>query len=361
MFHGLNTLRVLAEFLVVYAHIAIAMDQPLHPVPMEIMHDTMSLFFCLSGFVTMHRGCDNSKLVFWKRKLYKSGILFYVMITWHLITRLTRNSGPTSPLEYVCTFTEFFFFSNWLGCHNVWVHFSMHMWYLSCLFSFWFVFPFVDKSLGAAFRTHTWAKLILLYVALLLASFYIPFRAFTFAPFRAIEFVMGCATALTLERPLPRFVCAACCALAVFYYLVMHWYVRWHWCLQEPSGPYAQVVYGNENPPCYPATTKFTGPMSLCYCVLIHTVAARGWLRHPVAEFLNPYSLYTYSLHMEIFDKFQRVLALLGFSPAPLTFVILAVYVGSVTVYEALAKVEKRIVCNHNQCSNCVTAPIAHA
>jgi hypothetical protein len=212
--HSVNTLRVAMEFCVVHYHLAGHFGPNCQTGILSsttISEDFICFFFVLSGFVTMHSNRDTDFTLPGARRAYvvrKLTTAYPVYLAWFLVdlpgTLLHTHCAPA--LVGLVLISQPLLLHSWLGVQHI-ATANIVGWYLCTLFWLWFLFPFLSHK--ALLSHRPWLRIgglyaasVLLWAVLLDQFRFDPFYARAVPLFRLPEFLMGCATAYTLDRPL---------------------------------------------------------------------------------------------------------------------------------------------------------------
>jgi len=213
--HTLNTLRVIAEYCIVSFHIYFG-----HPdssiqswdlsqliASQGIAVDFMSLFFVLSGFMSVYTMSEyptwTSRFHYVKRKCLKVYPIYFCSLILGLpryIAGILHTRCLTH--ELISVGSQLLLLQCWMGYGFVGT--NSPSWYISSLFWLWLAFPnmCVDRWL----KQRPWTWICILYVLSILASaVFIPFSnsiSRQLPVIRIFDFLIGCATAYTLEQPI---------------------------------------------------------------------------------------------------------------------------------------------------------------
>ena len=216
--HGINAIRVIAEYLVVRYHVLVSHNRKQTKDMGPIGTDIMSFFFVLSGFVVMYASEKNSfstwksKTSFIMRRMQQAYPVFLfcwlcclpvLFVEWHLGIR-------DCWARKVCTFIQLGMLDVWAGCGFANTVLGVS-WYLSCLVWLWIFFPFAKNALDNLFLKdeYIWTKMSIINAAWAFA-FYIMWQhdiytIIGFPPLRLGEFIIGCGASCALKKETPFF------------------------------------------------------------------------------------------------------------------------------------------------------------
>ena len=367
--HSLNALRVMAEFIIVRGHITLLVAAPeliaRATFAVITLHDLMTFFFVLSGYVCVHTA-QRLGLSFdtwadirayWGNKLIRYYPMYiFAILVQHVISGayIALNENATCGWRWMCTFGDFFLLSPLLFCEVVGT--SGVAWYLSTLFWLWFAFPLLSKQLT---HQRVWRRVTQLYVLSLigwLSGFWIrdvdilaPWASLhRFPVLRVAEFYMGCQAFHATPPTGLQMV-----ALVVLYatYLVLGafasgWYTN---CTDAPViGPCWPMGQVSERVvhSCMHWWDMIHSRASLPFAALIRYVAHLeasasprvAWLQHDIFKTFNKFSLHVYLLHLNIASSFWWICKKLGMDGVFL--LDSAIIVAYLTSYMALLYVQ---------------------
>ena len=332
--HSVNTIRVLAEYLVVRFHIL--PDRRLNDVGSggPIGMDIMCFFFVLSGFVMMY-SFEHVDFSTWmakrdfivKRLQQVYPIFLFCWLCCLPILIMEWQTGARDCwVRKMCTFLQLFMLDAWVGCgcRNTVLGVS---WFLSCLMWLWLIFPFIKDYLLRfyAYRGFVWLKIAAINLVFGFA-FYLfwDYSIYTIAGLpllRIGEFIIGCGAACALKAPEPvllanmRF-CIPC-VLAFILYTVERSDHGMDWlCLHEQSESSDCVIWQkgqpwvSASPPCMTVMEKVGNKYALVWAVVIHGVSrielsCKGgclirFLSADIFKFLSKFSLTLYLSHINV-------------------------------------------------------------
>jgi len=332
--HGLDTLRILAEYVVVQFHIQKwLMNGVIQSETHEMfITDLMSFFFVLSGTVCMMNPPLGTTTQFIVSKMCKVAPVYYICLIWDIISILTTNDQVNScPADGLCIAGHFVLLAQWANCANKWQGLS---WYMQILMTFWIIFPFIHKGLKSFFSTHVWPKLLVLYLLSMSIQYALPFNTKYFAPVNFIGFVMGCGVSQTFENPLSPLWCVAGLVGIIVVYVFNHLYLQFQsdacvWLKSNVCDPFD--TYGQPDIEAHTCSTYlvlFGSKMNIVWMLLIHTVATTpNCLEYEIFKTINNFSLFVYMFHLKImhilivFSQLCRLPGLFG-----ITFMMPIVY-----------------------------------
>lgn len=303
--HSLNALRVCMEFCVIHYHVSFFFPEPSGFLSHHDVSDNlMSFFFVLSGFVAMHstRAVDFSepgaKRAYIVKRFSKNYPVYLAWIVLDLPGAVVSHWKIANScwLFWVSLAAQPGLLHSWLGCQHIGLSNGVG-WYLCTLFWLWLAFPFLQ-----AHRLPGWPSVAVLYcVSLLVWLAMHPFHTYytrAVPLLRLPEFLMGCATALTLDRPVNGWlvVLGVCAFLAYCAFTFVQPDV---WPSEQLHGQ-CQLWIRRQQPDINP--TIFLSKFSLVWCVLIQRLAAdetggTEWLRWDAFRSLSRFSLHAYLGH----------------------------------------------------------------
>ena len=330
--HSLDSIRVIAEYLVVRHHILF--DHVTHehaPIPIGV--DIMSLFFVLSGFVLMYQ-YEHVDLITWKeRKEFWWGRVYrvYPMFLFNWLCWFPTAVKPWLPGEdncwvrRLCPVLQLFMLDSWFGCGVGFIVMGVS-WFLSCVFWLWFVFPFVKDPLSEFFSVNAWFKMAVINI-IWSALFYLLwgydiYTLSAFPPLRINEFVIGCGAALNLKNKASVYIDRG------WYWILLCFWVGLYLFEQTKHGIDSICLYEDHQhnecslwnagqkrvityPPCLTVFDKILNKTALMWAFLLHGVArmeltydGTGWvvrvLSMDIFKVLNCFSLSLYLGHLNM-------------------------------------------------------------
>jgi peptidoglycan/LPS O-acetylase OafA/YrhL len=274
MLASLNSLRVLAEFWVVHSHLA-----PTPELLKDCVHDLMSFFFVLSGFVITYAHQDDhlstwtAKRAFWWRRWSKTYPTYLLLWCTCLVYHCATNP-PTTTKVTLCYITQLFAMNNWIGCGcNI---MNPPSWYIATLYWAWLAFPWLHAMVRrvASYRPWTVATCLWL-VSIGLNTGALPLGywwIYTHPLLRVFEFTIGCIAATTLPTRLHWLVPTIPLASLVAVYAALYaWSIdRADECDHTPFHAAAPDSYGCTHQWYRAFVTK----TALAWAVFIHYLAA---------------------------------------------------------------------------------------
>lgn len=326
--HGVDAIRVVAEFFVVRFHVLPGDKRDTHHGP--IGEDIMCFFFVLSGFVMMYtfERADFStwqavRKFWWDRFSRVYPVFLFHWLCW--IPYLIKVWNPETDegkcwLHKLCPLLQLVMLDGWAGCGIAFTANGVS-WYLSCLMWMWLVFPLIKDRLvhGFARPGGIWTKLLWINLAWTCAvCLFWPFDMYTITglPFLRIgEFLIGCgvATALRQEEPwwlangrywLPfAVVILFCCFQRLDHgmgFLCLHENAQHQGCTLWLPGQ----AWVDNSPPCIMVFEKILNKYALVSAAVIYGVARaeimgdkEGFLQAEVFKFFSSFSLSLYLGH----------------------------------------------------------------
>lgn len=344
---ALDGLRVIAEYFVVRHHILPTYNAtfPTEHVNDPIGADIMSLFYVLTGFVTMYRTSHEDlsswqrKKEFWLSRLYRLYPVFLAnwLFQWigrHVNEAVGASDPDTCVYAYVCPFTQLFMLDSVCGCSIRYLVNGVS-WYFSSIFWLWMPFPFFKDRVLQFFATgQVWHKIC--YVAtiwslipVLLWGFDL-YTVMPFPPVRFGEFLVGCGVAVCVlqDEPYPnvlsggKFMAPATTWFGLFL-LEQTRHNLGFLCLQEKTVTMTCSMWkwGQEwtenSPPCILVTEKLLNKTALVWGVLIYGLTKAELasednpllrvLRSGVLQELSRISVVLYLSHMTVSGALTHV------------------------------------------------------
>lgn len=311
MFHTLNAARVLAEEAIVHYHISFLFPTSNGLLSHGAIPDNlMSFFFVLSGFVAMHSNMDTDFSVrenivqFISKRFRKTYGLYLFMFLADLPATAMKYTNNCA-LFWVSLASQPILLHSWLGSQHIAIANGVG-WYICTLYWIWIAFPFMPMKQWL--QTHTWPKIIFLYVlSILLWVLLSPFNiVYTRAVpiFRLPEFAMGCATAFTTDNKLHGVLC--CVGLATFFaYAVFDYSFPDAWPSEQLTGNCTLWIRRHDQ---RVTPTIILSKFSIVWALLIHWLAATELagtdtnivirlLDHELFRSLSQFSLHVYLTH----------------------------------------------------------------
>ena len=281
MLTSLNSLRVIAEFWVVHFHIA-----PRQLVVDEIVHDLMSFFFVLSGFVLTHTHHDHdlstwaAKRAFWWRRWSKTYPVYIVGWCLYMVYALTVDHWSHVP---TCCWVQLVLFDGWIHCDLPDMS-NGASWYISALAWAWLVFPWLLPALcRAASTVGPWILVACFWlVSLGINAAMIPQGpgySYTFPGLRIFEFAIGCVAATTIHTRLHWLLAMGPVLLLLTCYVMLYAWSFGHdnVCTHKPFYEAAPDSYG-----CvFQWFNAFHTKSALAWAALLHYIAALEHLDLP--------------------------------------------------------------------------------
>ena len=280
---SLNALRVMAEFWVVHDHLT-----PTPKLLDDFIHDLMSFFFVLSGFVITHAHQDDdldtwaAKRTFWWRRWSKT----YPTYLFFWGACLLYDNATNTPSLSHCYIVQTFAMNNWVGCGSDIK--NPPSWYITSLYWAWLAFPWLHSIIVRRVASaHPWAVATCLW----LMSMGINAGAFPLGYWwiyphpitRIFEFTIGCITATTLQNRLHWLVATVpVAALAIVYVALFGWST-------EQADECNHIPFYTGTLDSYDCTRQwyraFVTKSALAWAVLIHYLAASE--RHDQPHWLS--------------------------------------------------------------------------
>ena len=336
--HTLNAVRVLAEYCIVSYHIYFG-----HPVSVPenydigdiilshgVSLDLMSLFFVLSGFVSMYNNLDETldwdnqfKTQFILKRLKKTYPCYLLSLLMGLPHFLVSYfSDKTSCIyDIVAVFCQLFCLQCWLGYR--FAGSNSVSWYIGTLVWIWILFPFIRLNKILCHRPWCW---VIIFYLLSIAS-NVAFANYCSANtrqmpiIRVFEFLIGCATACTLDEANKiNGVWVALCMVAYFVYACLTTAYSNVWKIEHD--PYQCVLWQSISKDFRVAPGTFLTLTSVAWAMLFHWLATQELNNTPhivvkVLSFdffksLSLYSLQLYLFHLPINDFIQGFFKICG-------------------------------------------------
>jgi peptidoglycan/LPS O-acetylase OafA/YrhL len=340
--HGVDAIRVIAEFLVVRYHVLPHDERELSRGPIGM--DIMCFFFVLSGFVMMytfeHADFSTWRAVrgFWWDRVVRVYPVFlvnwlvwipYMIKVWGSFSAPGQEQVPEPEkgdykcyLRRLCPALQLVMLEGWAGCGLAYTVNGLS-WFLSCLMWLWLVFPLIkDRLVDEFYRTggSVWVKMLYIYlVAVGLVCTFWSFNIYTLCglPFLRIgEFLIGCATACALRLEEPWWLANGrywipFAGVIAFYCLQRTDHGLGFLCLHEEAWNFdscsvwhAGQAWVENKPPCITVLEKVLNKYALVWAALIYGVARaelvkgeQGFLQAEVFKTLSGFSLTLYLGH----------------------------------------------------------------
>ena len=343
--HGIDAIRVVAEYLVVRFHVLPEDKREGFHGPIGV--DIMSFFFVLSGFVMMYtfERADFSTWQavrqFWWDRLRRVYPVFLInWLCW--IPYLVKVWDPDTKegqcwLRKLCPLLQLVMLDGWAGCG---VAFTANgvSWYLSCLMWLWLVFPLIKDALVDRFSRagSVWAKMAWINLAwICIVCLFWPFDLYTISglPFLRIgEFLIGCGVASALRLEAPGWLANGrhwipFAGVVLFYCFQRVDHGLWFLCLHENAQHDGCSIWNagqawvENKPPCITVFEKIPNKYALVWAVLIHGVARAeiagvkgGFLQAEVFKLLSSFSLALYLGHVNMYMAVVGIGRVLGWN-----------------------------------------------
>jgi len=362
--HGLDTIRIIGEFFVVYFHMA--MYTPHSFGVHDFGYDLISLFFLLSGCVCSLKLVDvnptpksyQESIEYIKKKwsfVYPLYLFICICgLVGNLYNRYFAHTFPC-PWDLACYILDFLTLGPWCNCGVLNTDISSTGWYICIILSCWVIFPFIQNYLHAFWLNYTWFKIVCMHVLLVLINLffiYIKIDSYYFLLPRMLEFIIGTALPFTQSKPMHY----TCVILAIIsttsMYLSIHYNMQWQdsLCLKIIHPECTVLTPGHyESPPVLPCSTflrRIWCKTNFTWIIIINYILSReDVLNWDFFKLLNPISLTLYLSHMRVHDFLRFLLRIIKLEGS------LSDTMSVLTCYISAYYLNKAYIYIHSKCS----------
>lgn len=327
--HGLDTIRMIGEFFVVYFHMA--MGEPHSFGVHDFGYDLISLFFLLSGCVCSLKLVDTNPtpktrqeaLAYIKKKwMYVFPLYFFVCVCsliGNIFNRIIDHTRPC-PWMVACYALDFFALGPWFNCGVLTLEVCSAGWYIVVVLYCWILFPFIQHHLHQFWLTYTWCKLVLVHILLTCVVYgfiYLRLDSFYFLPPRVLEFLLGTGIPFTQNNK-AHYLCVLFAVIGTTsMYLSVHYSLQYQedLCLKIIR-PYCTVLspgWFEEQPqvPCSTFLRRIWCKTDFTWILIIHYILTReDVMNWEFFNILNPISLTLYLSHLRVHEFIRFLLSL---------------------------------------------------